>query len=404
MKKFIIIMLALFVFSTSLFGCSKSDHKCENKYYLIKESTCGEDGVLETICSVCGAKTNVALEKNDIHDFEWEDDSDCFDENVDKGYCRICGVEIIKEKEHVFLNDECVDCGALKHYDLKESQIPVGYSLQELVSLLSTKFICYEDFETVFSKIATARINRIGLKDNALRGKFSYEGKQYNFSLDDVLEPVEVEEIYEKNIYTIEIKKIVSSSTYSLNIIYSDGTKVRIGYFGENVENNSPTNYIEKIGINTNKQVIVFYKDATYSACGALVDDLTTNGEFIVYEKKQAQYNVCGYLGTDINVKIPKKLLGVPIVAISKRAFINKNIQSVTIGENIENIHEEAFKGCASLTQVQINRKKFITIKDNVFLDTNVQEVFYYGDMQNIAIYRPGNEQFMGAKWTKVEN
>lgn len=403
MKKSITFLFVTLFLVTGLYGC-KEEHVCVNKYYLVNDSTCAEMGVVESICSVCGLKTNISLEKNDNHVYEWEEMSDCYDDIAEKGTCSICGVEISDEKEHVFIGEECVDCGALKHYALQENQVSVGHSLSEIVSLLSSKLNCYSEFETTFDKVANASINRIELKGNKLKGNFVFGGRGYNFSFEETLIDFETEKSYDKNICTIEIRKESSSVAYSLSIVYCDGTKVRIGYFEENPENKSLRNYIEKIGINTNKQVVVFYKDGSYSNCGTLIEDVYISEDFIVYEKKQNGYSVCGYLGANLAIEIPKSHLGEDVVGISKNAFAGKSIIDITIGSKIKTVEEEAFKDCLNLSFVTITSEKLITIKENAFLNTNVRYVNYYGgSMENIAVHKTGNEKFMSATWKSVE-
>lgn len=63
---------------------------------------------------------------------------------------------------------------------------------------------------------------------------------------------------------------------------------------------------------------------------------------------------VTGYLGSQVNVTIPKTIDGKPVTKIASRAFYNKPIFSVTSQADITHIGEYAFYGCVYLINVSM--------------------------------------------------
>lgn len=68
------------------------DHVCELKNYVVKEASCSDNGIIESVCQICGKKTTLLTEKNNNHQYVWtvEESSSCkvFDKTV--GKCSIC--------------------------------------------------------------------------------------------------------------------------------------------------------------------------------------------------------------------------------------------------------------------------------------------------------------------------
>ena len=70
---------------------------------------------------------------------------------------------------------------------------------------------------------------------------------------------------------------------------------------------------------------------------------------------------VTDYSGVGVNVVIPNKYSGLPVVGISRSAFLeNSFIKSVKIGKNIKSIGEYAFTGCSSLTSISVSKNNKI--------------------------------------------
>ncbi|NCA68048.1 MAG: hypothetical protein EOM87_08300, partial [Clostridia bacterium] len=67
-------------------------------------------------------------------------------------------------------------------------------------------------------------------------------------------------------------------------------------------------------------------------------------------ETEKNLYCVSGYEGASTNIFVPMLHLGLPVTAIKSKAFFdNKNIQSVTITNNVTQIGNSAFSGCSNL-------------------------------------------------------
>lgn len=87
--------------------------------------------------------------------------------------------------------------------------------------------------------------------------------------------------------------------------------------------------------------------------------------EGIIPEKTAKEYNgfiygitdteatIIEYIGNDSNVIIPDTIDGLPVTEIFDRAFwFNKNLETVTLSENLKSIGESAFEGCSALTEI----------------------------------------------------
>ncbi len=64
--------------------------------------------------------------------------------------------------------------------------------------------------------------------------------------------------------------------------------------------------------------------------------------------------SIVSYSGTSLSVTIPDTYNGLPVTEIKANAFENSNIQSVTVGDNVTLIGNQAFRGCSELKSVTI--------------------------------------------------
>lgn len=78
--------------------------------------------------------------------------------------------------------------------------------------------------------------------------------------------------------------------------------------------------------------------------------------EGIDYETSEdgTYVSVVSYSGTSLSVIIPDTYNGLPVKEIAAGAFENSNIQSVTVGNNMTLIGNQAFRGCTNLKSVTI--------------------------------------------------
>ena len=81
-------------------------------------------------------------------------------------------------------------------------------------------------------------------------------------------------------------------------------------------------------------------------------------------------YTITGYRGNKTNIIIPDEIMGKPVKKIGKNAFNNnRNITSVTLGKNVDNIGAYAFEGCYSLGTVYWNHSGYSSIDSGAFLN-----------------------------------
>ena len=101
--------------------------------------------------------------------------------------------------------------------------------------------------------------------------------------------------------------------------------------------------------------------------------------KYIYYTDDTAQYYVtetdvayinCTAASAEVKVADSINIDGVerPVTAIAYKAFYGNNkLVNVTIGKNVKNIYDEAFKNCKKLKKVTINSKKLKTIGKSAF-------------------------------------
>ncbi|MDD7158028.1 MAG: hypothetical protein PUH99_03415 [Firmicutes bacterium] len=95
-KKFAAIVIALgMLFAVTAAGCKPDTERHVHEYgewIVVKEATCGEDGLKEKTCS-CGEKTEEAIPATGEHNYVWtvETEATCGEEGKEKGVCSVCG-------------------------------------------------------------------------------------------------------------------------------------------------------------------------------------------------------------------------------------------------------------------------------------------------------------------------
>ncbi len=82
--------------------------------------------------------------------------------------------------------------------------------------------------------------------------------------------------------------------------------------------------------------------------------DISDTNTFEYTVNQDNTVTVTGYLGSQVNVSIPKTIDGKPVTKIASRAFYNKPIFSVTSQADITHIGEYAFYGCVYLINVSL--------------------------------------------------
>ena len=97
--------------------------------------------------------------------------------------------------------------------------------------------------------------------------------------------------------------------------------------------------------------------------------------------------NITGYYGKDKNVIIPQEIYGLPVTGIAKQIFINNDIESITIYENVTEIGENIINESVIIfgnagTYVQ----QYATNNGYIFIDLNnkvIQGQGWYFDAEN---------------------
>lgn len=121
MKKVLLILIVLIAIFTIVACTSKEEHKhtVTGELIVVKESSCGEDGIAHMFCTECGEIVNtVAIPKTNIHtEIEIpEVESTCKEKGLSKGTkCSVCDAILVAQQEaplktHTYDNDEDATC------------------------------------------------------------------------------------------------------------------------------------------------------------------------------------------------------------------------------------------------------------------------------------------------------
>ena len=193
-----------------------------------------------------------------------------------------------------------------------------------------------------------------------------------------------------------------------MNIIYSDGTQATIGMFDTSNTNNTQT--IDKLAINMQNELLVFFNNNTVLKCGTLKNDnYTPDSTLLIYEKlpNENAYAVCGVYNKALTeIVIPATHKGLPVTEISPYAFHgNQTIQKIYLGSNVHTIGVYAFENCTNLKLIHfgesmknINYCAFANTPSLIIIQSKVQKnsislQHYFGD----------DLTFMQRDWTYVD-
>jgi hypothetical protein len=85
------------------------------------------------------------------------------------------------------------------------------------------------------------------------------------------------------------------------------------------------------------------------------------------------------YTGNATTLDIPAQIQGLPVTAISDRAFYNRSLTSVTIPSSVTSIGNVAFSACSSLTSITVdNPNPAYASIDGVLFDKNIRTIISY--------------------------
>lgn len=334
MKRIITLVLSLIMVlcaTINLWGCS--GHVCKYSWTVVYDSTCEKEGVLEGICSGCGDKTYVDLEKKE-HDYDTD--------NI----CKYCGEE--KGKFYV------------------DSSSTLGWTIDSVKEKINAYggnnlFVDYYGF--------------------SIKDIYTYNGNLILGFGNFVISAGNVYTDYDNEDINLNIIKYLGCESYILYVIYTNGLRVSIGYINQNLNKESSI-MVKSVLLNENNDLMVVFNDNHIEKVGKIsTSKLDMVDEFLVYEKISSEQ---GYavVGSDKNkieqVEITSTHKGLPITRISKEAFYNcDNLKKVFINEGLKYISANAFGECENLEIITIP-KSIESINEN-FADCNKLKIFYAG-------------------------
>lgn len=95
-----------------------------------------------------------------------------------------------------------------------------------------------------------------------------------------------------------------------------------------------------------------------------------------VYDKEGGFYIVTGYVGDAESVVVPARYNATPVMKIASNAFSGTTLKSVTLGENIINIGDYAFRKCLNLTKITVSDgNAYYKTKDGILYNKELTTV-----------------------------
>jgi len=95
-----------------------------------------------------------------------------------------------------------------------------------------------------------------------------------------------------------------------------------------------------------------------------------------VYDKEGGFYTVTGYVGDAESVVVPARYNATPVMKIASNAFSGTTLKSVTLGENIINIGDYAFRKCLNLTKITVSDgNAYYKTKDGILYNKELTTV-----------------------------
>lgn len=103
------------------------------------------------------------------------------------------------------------------------------------------------------------------------------------------------------------------------------------------------------------------------------------------YEIKEGNAIILAYLGEDMEVKVPDKIEGFPVIALEKRAFYEKKtLNRVSLPSTITRMGEYAFSECRALCEIEIPAS-LIKISRHAFYNCrNLERVILWDTVKDI--------------------
>lgn len=91
------------------------------------------------------------------------------------------------------------------------------------------------------------------------------------------------------------------------------------------------------------------------------------------YDSENGYYIVTGYAGDAESIVVPARYNATPVMKIAANAFSGTSLKSVTLGENIINIGDYAFRNCLSLTKITVaDGNAYYKTKDGILYNKEI--------------------------------
>lgn len=358
MKKFIsIILCTLLILPTLIFvGCKKCEH--EFVWKVFSEGSCTEKQVEEGLCLKCSEKSVRTGDYGHVYEYETITDSTCISTGVIDKHCIICGesVQIEKNKKpHDYIFGCCSMCGRLE-----EAEELTTEQLQK-ITIKNTIMLMYSIDYFTNKSIKDLYID----SDDYLNITFKRDNK-------DIIKKHRVERI---EYQTTQVNNNIITSALvnekdEVIFNYSEGGRKEI----KNISN------IKGFFVDTNRGLFIVNNDNQVIKVGNLrLEILEDDTQEFVFTKISGGYKLDKVNLEKKQIEVPSTYEGEPVIYISINAFSdNKYVESVVIGDYVEEIEDWAFANCTNLKAITFGSSVKI-IHSGVFHNVGLETINYKG-------------------------
>lgn len=310
----------LSAFSACGLGETEHEHKF-SKFYVAKEATCTEDGILEAICE-CGEKTYQTL-LSVGHKYV-------------NGVCGKCG-----EAENNFEDSELITL---------PQDVTLGLSIAEAYDVYESLGF-YEDGVEDFKRTyfnETFYLSEMFV--DSLGGvHFTVYNTNGGVEIPIPLGDIRVDFPLETSASSV-LNQILINANGEVVALETDGTEKAFGSFAN----------VKSIAVTKQNYLLICYNDNTAKVAGMLaVNSAPVVNSNLVYRKEGNSYSVVRMIderATSVEITLTHR--GLPVKKIIVSAFMGcKNLRSAIIGDNVEEIIYGAFENCSALESVVVGSK-----------------------------------------------